>query len=67
MPLCPHDKQRLNESASGFDCPACGRQFGNQPVCPECVQPAEVLKACGAVDFFCKTHGMISLSRVIVS
>lgn len=67
MPLCPHDKQLLDESASGFDCPACGRHFGSQPLCPECGEALEVLKACGAVDYFCKTHGMVSRSRAIVS
>ena len=33
--------------------------------CPECHQPLEVLKACGAVDYFCQHgHGLISKKRV---
>ncbi|PIJ52305.1 hypothetical protein BL250_00020 [Erwinia sp. OLTSP20] len=67
MPLCPDDKQLLDESAGGFDCPACGRHFGSQLRCPECAEPLEVLKACGAVDYFCRQHGLISRSRVIVA
>ncbi|PKH21821.1 hypothetical protein CIG19_14855 [Enterobacterales bacterium CwR94] len=34
------------------------------PRCPDCDQPLEVLKACGAVDYFCATHGLISKKRV---
>ena len=33
--------------------------------CPECHQPLQVLKACGAVDYFCQNgHGLISKKRV---
>ncbi|MGI3453244.1 zinc-ribbon domain-containing protein, partial [Citrobacter arsenatis] len=31
----------------------------------ECHQPLQVLKACGAVDYFCQNgHGLISKKRV---
>ncbi|MDM3143237.1 zinc ribbon domain-containing protein, partial [Citrobacter sp. Cf120] len=35
------------------------------PRCPECHLPLQVLKACGAVDYFCQNgHGLISKKRV---
>lgn len=34
-------------------------------LCPDCRQPLQVLKACGAVDYFCQNgHGLISKKRV---
>lgn len=36
-----------------------------EAVCPECHKPLQVLKACGAVDYFCQNgHGLISKKRV---
>ncbi|VTP65910.1 Protein of uncharacterised function (DUF1407) [Serratia rubidaea] len=33
--------------------------------CPECGQPLQELKACGAVDYLCQHgHGLISKKRV---
>ncbi|MBD4516896.1 hypothetical protein GUG76_17515, partial [Xanthomonas citri pv. citri] len=41
------------------------RVFTLEARCPECHQPLEVLKACGAVDYFCQHgHGLISKKRV---
>ncbi|WP_159188975.1 zinc ribbon domain-containing protein, partial [Klebsiella pneumoniae] len=43
----------------------CERVFTLEARCPECHQPLEVLKACGAVDSFCQHgHGLISKKRV---
>ncbi|MGC0796495.1 zinc ribbon domain-containing protein [Pantoea agglomerans pv. betae] len=47
-------------------CITCGTHYPAQPCCPECHQPLEVLKACGAVDYFCRNgHGLISRKRVL--
>ncbi|MCI2073925.1 MAG: zinc ribbon domain-containing protein, partial [Serratia liquefaciens] len=36
--------------------------------CPECRQPLQELKACGAVDYLCQNgHGLISKKRVLFS
>ena len=51
-----------------FICPTCQASLevlGNEARCPECHKPLEVLKACGAVDYFCQNgHGLISKKRV---
>ncbi|MDI8083757.1 zinc ribbon domain-containing protein, partial [Salmonella enterica subsp. enterica serovar Kentucky] len=39
----------------------CAKDFSLQAMCPDCRQPLQVLKACGAVDYFCQNgHGLIS-------
>ena len=43
----------------------CAKAFALQARCPDCHKPLEVLKACGAVDYFCQHgHGLISKKRV---
>lgn len=36
-------------------CSQCHRDWTYQAQCPECSAEVEVLKACGAVQFFCAT------------
>ncbi|WP_105287363.1 zinc ribbon domain-containing protein, partial [Escherichia sp. MOD1-EC4516] len=46
-------------------CATCAKDFTIQALCPDCHQPLQVLKACGAVDYFCQHgHGLISKKRV---
>ncbi len=62
---CASCQQPLTCSENGFICHHCGRQYARRACCPTCRQPLEVLKACGAVDYFCQTHGLISSRKVL--
>ncbi|MCX8956772.1 zinc ribbon domain-containing protein [Erwinia psidii] len=63
--LCPFCQHLLSTKDGHFHCADCDRAFGVQPVCPDCATPLQVLKACGAVDYFCTSgHGLISKKRV---
>lgn len=62
---CPACHQRLTHNETGFNCPNCERHFAHIVSCPDCHQPLQVLKACGAVDYFCQHgDGLISKIRV---
>ncbi|HCD7474801.1 TPA: zinc ribbon domain-containing protein [Klebsiella michiganensis] len=46
-------------------CERCAKEYVVEARCPDCHKPLEVLKACGAVDYFCQNgHGLISKKRV---
>lgn len=62
---CEKCQQPLRLSDGEFICDCCSAHYPAQPVCPDCHQPLTVLKACGAVDYFCQHgHGLISRRRV---
>ena len=62
---CPSCQQPLTHDVQGFDCAHCGQHFAHLALCPDCHQPLQVLKACGAVDYFCQHgDGLISKKRV---
>jgi predicted amidophosphoribosyltransferase len=62
---CPVCDTPLTATDSGARCESCGQDFILQARCPDCHKPLEVLKACGAVDYFCQNgHGLISKKRV---
>ncbi|HBA6388449.1 TPA: hypothetical protein J2P83_000857 [Escherichia coli] len=62
---CPTCKTPLERSGETAHCATCAKDFTVQSLCPECHQPLQVLKACGAVDYFCQYgHGLISKKRV---
>lgn len=63
--ICPTCQTSLEVQGNRARCENCDRDFTLEACCPECRQPLEVLKACGAVDYFCQHgHGLISKSRV---
>lgn len=46
-------------------CATCQRDIPLEARCPDCHRPLQILKACGAKDFFCQYgHGLISSKRV---
>ncbi|MCT4707162.1 zinc ribbon domain-containing protein [Enterobacteriaceae bacterium H11S18] len=62
---CPICDRQLQEIDGGGHCDSCNQDFKLEARCPDCHQPLEVLKACGAVDYFCQNgHGLISKKRV---
>lgn len=51
----------LERNGETAHCATCDKDFTVCAICPECHQPLQVLKACGAVDYFCQHgHGLIS-------
>ncbi|ENV9334445.1 zinc ribbon domain-containing protein [Klebsiella aerogenes] len=62
---CPICHARLEVQGNSAHCAHCEKDFALEARCPDCHQPLEVLKACGAVDYFCQHgHGLISKKRV---
>lgn len=62
---CPDCHAALTLRGAQGHCIACDKDFRLEACCPDCHQPLEVLKACGAVDYFCRNgHGLISKKRV---
>ncbi|KGT92496.1 hypothetical protein NG99_13975 [Erwinia typographi] len=62
---CPQCQQELIADEANLYCPHCEPSVARQAICPDCKQPLQVLKACGAVDYFCQHgHGLISKKRV---
>lgn len=62
---CPICGNPLVATDAGAHCESCNQDFKAEARCPDCHRPLEVLKACGAVDYFCQNgHGLISRKRV---
>ena len=62
---CPTCQTSLDVHANHAHCEQCEKDFILMAHCPECHQPLEVLKACGAVDYFCQHgHGLISKKQI---
>lgn len=58
---CPQCQHVLDQDNGHARCPSCGEIIEMKALCPDCHQPLQVLKACGAVDYFCQHgHGLIS-------
>lgn len=58
---CPQCQHVLDQDNDHARCPSCGEIIEMKALCPDCHQPLQVLKACGAVDYFCQHgHGLIS-------
>ncbi|WP_145570504.1 zinc ribbon domain-containing protein [Yersinia bercovieri] len=73
--LCPICQKVMTEVSGHYHCANCHGSYQQQANChgsyqqqadcPDCGKPLQVLKACGAVDYFCQQgHGLISKSRV---
>ncbi|BCU54622.1 zinc ribbon domain-containing protein [Enterobacter kobei] len=62
---CPTCHNPLELAGTHAHCAHCHHDLALEARCPECHQTLEVLKACGAVDYFCQHgHGLISKKRV---
>jgi len=65
---CPLCADQLSENSGLLHCEHCRKNFILQACCPTCHKPLDVLKACGAVDYFCsRGHGLISKKSVELS
>ena len=62
---CPVCHAQLAVLGNSARCERCAKEYVVEARCPDCHKPLEVLKACGAVDYFCQNgHGLISKKRV---
>lgn len=62
---CPVCHAQLAVQGNIARCERCAKEYVVEARCPDCHKPLEVLKACGAVDYFCQNgHGLISKKRV---
>ncbi|WP_435952580.1 zinc ribbon domain-containing protein [Dryocola sp. BD626] len=62
---CPNCHKPLQQTDTATHCQSCNQDYVLEAQCPDCHKPLEVLKACGAVDYFCQNgHGLISKKRV---
>ncbi|MFZ4834500.1 zinc ribbon domain-containing protein [Rouxiella sp. Mn2063] len=63
--LCPQCHKAMDYQAEHYHCQPCNSDYQQQAQCPQCQQPLQILKACGAVDYFCQHgHGLISKKSV---
>ncbi|MBV4367969.1 zinc ribbon domain-containing protein [Erwinia sp. BNK-24-b] len=63
---CPVCQHHLIARGERFYCASCQRDFAAKAICPDCGQSLQILKACGAVDYFCPNgDGLISGRRVV--
>lgn len=68
MAHCEICQQPLVTAGNKLHCPACGQDYRESARCPDCGQPLEILKACGAVDYFCPHgDGLIAKKRVTLT
>lgn len=59
---CPDCGRPVERQGQKLCCTGCSRIFNVRPLCPQCERELDVLKACGAVDYFC-THCKALQSR----
>ncbi|MFM2476269.1 zinc ribbon domain-containing protein [Celerinatantimonas sp. MCCC 1A17872] len=67
--VCPNCERELEPSATdshGGYCSHCQSNFHRVAYCPQCEQPLEVLKACGAVDYFCNHCNELKSKRQVI-
>ncbi|ATM77347.1 MULTISPECIES: zinc ribbon domain-containing protein [Serratia] len=63
--LCPVCAQPMSWVNGHYHCDDCNSDYRQLAECPDCGQPLQELKACGAVDYLCQHgHGLISKKRV---
>ncbi|NDL65749.1 zinc ribbon domain-containing protein [Acerihabitans arboris] len=62
---CPVCARPMAADGEALRCEHCRRRYQPQALCPDCGQPLAVLKACGAVDYFCfHGDGLVSRKRI---
>lgn len=65
--LCPVCQHSLTANAMSLYCAHCQQAIPAVACCPDCQQPLQVLKGCGAIDYFCPFgHGLISKKRLLL-
>lgn len=63
---CPNcHKAMEKQSPRHYYCQTCRQHYYENYTCPICQQMLEQIKGCGAINYLCRTDGLISASKVI--
>lgn len=62
-PVCKHLMQLVNPR--NYYCQTCQRNYAEYYLCPYCGQELTQIKGCGAINYLCKTDGLISSSKIL--
>lgn len=47
-----------------YRCDICKNEYQEQYICPTCEQIAKTISGCGAINYLCKTDGLISSRKI---
>ncbi|MCM2680132.1 zinc ribbon domain-containing protein [Echinimonas agarilytica] len=64
-PKCPKCQGYLVSDAQEHRCEECSSSYEAQAVCNTCGDPLSLLKACGAVDYFCNHCNELKSKSVV--
>lgn len=63
---CPDCSAPLLRQGRELNCPTCVRVWTEQTLCPQCESELELLKACGAIDYFCPQCKVLQSKRTLL-
>lgn len=62
-PTCHHHMEQ--QSPRHYYCQTCQQNYYENYICPICGQELSQIKGCGAINYLCKTDGLISSSKIL--
>lgn len=62
-PKCHHTMQK--QHLGHYYCPTCQQDYDESYRCPTCGAPLSEIKGCGAINYLCRTDGLVSSSKII--
>lgn len=62
-PACKHHMQLV--SLGRYYCQTCQQNYAEYYLCPHCGQELTQIKGCGAINYLCKTDGLVSSSKIL--
>lgn len=63
---CPQCAELLVRQGLELQCLACVRAWRERQLCPQCESELELLKACGAIDYFCPSCNTLQSKRTLL-
>ena len=66
IPACPACRGSLSRVGRAWICQPCSQSWRERATCPSCAAELEVLKACGAVDYFCPVCNSLQSRREVI-
>ncbi|MFQ2312197.1 zinc ribbon domain-containing protein [Aeromonas dhakensis] len=64
--VCPACQGELDSRSRETTCGQCQARYQIRALCPTCRQELELLKACGAVDYFCNHCNSLVSKRAVL-
>jgi hypothetical protein len=62
---CPECSAKLIMADDHYhDCASCQLRFIEQICCPHCQKAVDCIKGCGAINYLCRQHGLISKHKI---